>query len=171
MDSFKLLFTKLSSLKSKSLNHSKNVLDIREKMQNKILALRPKLNQGLILMEAMRQEINEIKINTDLINKTRNFKIKTKRPNVTREDLPPGIHTKTCLICNFTCHKSCYFANNEEKKSAVQWIITVIVQYVLINVDGEHVNVPYIIKHGEIEVEETVEELKKNIMTVLINYH
>lgn len=65
----------------------------------------------------MRQKINEIKINTDLINKTRNFKIKTKRPNVTKENSPPGIHTKTCLICNFTCHKNCAFANDEEKKS------------------------------------------------------
>lgn len=162
MDSFKLFFTKLSSLKSKSLNHSKNVLDIRERMQNKILALRPKLDQGLILMEAMRKEINEIKINTDLINKTRNFKIKTKRPNVTRENLPPGRHTTTCLICNFTCHQNCYYSNNEDKKNCCS-----------MNYNGfctvcpkkcrwqEHVNVPYIIKHGEIEVEETVEELKK----------
>ena len=97
-------------------------------MQNKILALRQKLNQGLILMEEMRQEINEIKIHTDLINKSRNFKIKTKGPNVTKENLPPGRHTTTCLICNFTSHKNCAFANNEEKKTAVQWIIEVIVR-------------------------------------------
>lgn len=88
-------------------------------------------------MEAMRQEINEIKINTDLINKSRNFKIKTKRPNVTKENLPPGRHTTTCLICNFTCHKNCAFANNEEKKVAVQWIIVVIVPYAQKNVDGK----------------------------------
>ena len=44
MDSFKLFFTKLSSLKSKSLNHSKNVLDVIKRMQNKILALRPKFD-------------------------------------------------------------------------------------------------------------------------------
>ena len=162
MDSFKLFFTKLSSLKSKSLNHSKNVLDLRESMQNKILALRPKLDQGLILMQAMRQEINEIKINTDLINKTRNFKIKTKRPNVTKENLPPGKHTTTCLICNFTCHNNCYYANNEEKKNCCSMdykgYCTVCPKKCRWQ---EHVNVPYIIKHGEIEVEETVEELKK----------
>lgn len=28
----------------------------------------------------------------------------------------------------------------------------------------EHVNVPYIIKHGEIEMEETVEELKTKVL-------
>ena len=40
-------------------------------------------------MEVMREEINAIKINTDLINKTRNFKIKTKRPNITKDFLKP----------------------------------------------------------------------------------
>ena len=162
MDSFKLFFTKLGSLKSKSLNHSKNVLELREKMQNKILALRPKLDQGLILMETMKNIINEIKINVDLINKTKNFKIKTKRPNVTRENLPPGIYTLVCLICNFTCHSNCEFSNNEDKRKCC-----------VMNTNGyctvcpkkcrwqEHVNVPYVIKHTEIEVEETVEELKK----------
>lgn len=65
-DSFKFFFTKLASLNSKSLNHSKNVLDIREKRKNKILTLRPKLVQGLILMEAIKQEINGIEINFDL---------------------------------------------------------------------------------------------------------
>lgn len=162
MDSFKLFFTKLASLKSKSLNHSKNVLDVRERMQNKILALRPKLDQGLVLMEAMRQEINAIKINTDLINKTRNFKIKTKRPNITKEFLKPGRHTTTCLICNFTCHSNCYYSNNEEKKNCCAMnsagICTVCPKKCNWK---EHVNVPYIIKYGEIEVEETVEELKK----------
>ena len=162
MDNYKLLFTKLNSLKSKSLNLSKNVLAIREKMYNQIISLSPKLDQDSLLIETIKKEINEIKINIDLINKARNFKIKTKRPIVTRENLPPGIHTTICLICNFTCHKNCDMANNEEKKTCC-----------IIDSNGyctvcpkkcrwqEHVNVPYIIKHEEIEVEETVEELKK----------
>ena len=39
--------------------------------------------------------MNEIIINSDLINKAKNFKIKIKRPNVTRENLPIGKHTTT----------------------------------------------------------------------------
>ena len=162
MDSFKLFFTKLNLLSTKSLNHSKNVLETREKMQNKILALRPLLDQGLSIIEAMKNEINQIEINTDLINKTRNFKIKTKRPKIIKEDLRPGIHTTTCLKCNFTCHNNCYIPDNNNKRSCCA-----------MNSNGYcnvcpgkcywdgHKNVPYIIKYTEIEVEETVEELKK----------
>ena len=65
MDSFKLFFTKLKLLTTKSFNHSKNVLETREKTQNKISALRPLLDQGLAITEAMKNEINQIKINFD----------------------------------------------------------------------------------------------------------
>ena len=131
-------------------------------MQNKILALRAKLDQGLSLMEAMKKEINEIQINANLINKAKNFKIKTKRLNITRENLPIGIYTTTCLICNFTCHNNCPFSNNEDKKNCCsmdnQGNCTVCPKKCRWQ---EHVNVPYVIKHTEIEVEETIEELKK----------
>ena len=162
MDSFKLFFTKLNLLSTKSLNHSKSVLETREKMQNKILALRPLLDQGLSIIEAIKNEIYQISINTDLIDKTRNFKIKTKRPKITQEKLSPGIHTTTCLKCNFTCHNNCFYADDSEKRNCCA-----------MNMDGYchvcpnkcywdgHKNVPYIIKYTEIEVEETVEELKK----------
>jgi len=162
MDSFKLFFTKLNLLSTKSLNHSKSVLETREKMQNKILALRPLLDQGLSLIEAMKNEINQIKINTDLINKTRNFKIKTKRPKITKENLRPGIHTTTCLKCNFTCHNNCSFANNKDKKNCCAMDYSGYCHVCPNKCYWEqHTNVPYIIKYSEIEVEETVEELKK----------
>ena len=161
MDSFKLFFTKLNLLSTKGLNHSKSVLETRERMQNKILALRPLLDQGLYLIEAMKNEINFISINTDLINKTRNFKIKTKRPQIIKEDLSPGIHTTTCLTCNFICHSNCSYPNNEDKINCY----AIKKEYCTVCPKKchwqEHKNVPYIIKYTEIEVEETVEELKK----------
>lgn len=47
------------------MNHSKNLLETREKMKNKILALKPLLSQGLVLTEVIKNEINKIIINTD----------------------------------------------------------------------------------------------------------
>ena len=161
MESFKRFFTKLNLLPSKSLNHSKNVLETRKKMQNKILALRPLLDQGLSIIEAMRKEISQIQINTDLINKTRNFYIKSKRPKIIKEDLRPGIHTTTCLKCNFTCHSNCGIPDNNNKSQCCSMINGYC--YVCPGKcywDG-HKNVPYVIKYTEIEVIETVEDLKK----------
>ena len=172
MASFKKFLLKLNSLKAKSLINTKEVLEIRERMEKRILALRPLLDEGLSIMEAIRKEINFIKIHGDVINKTRNFKIKSKRTKFKEEDLPPGIHTTTCMACNRTCHNNCYFADNNDKKRCCS-----------MNIDGYctvcpnkcfwdlHKNIPKIFKYYEIEVEETVEELKKNIMIVKIIYH
>lgn len=30
-------------------------------------------------------------------------------------DLPVGSHTTTCMNCNWTCHRGCGYADNEEK--------------------------------------------------------
>ena len=125
-------------------------METREKMKNKILALRPLLSQGLVLTEVIKNEINKIKINTDLVDKTWNFKIKTKSPKITKENLRHGIHT---TICNFTCHSNCCFTNNEQKKSCYA-----------INYKNKcfwDLHKMYLILYEEIEIEEMVEELKK----------
>ena len=68
-------------------------------MKNKIEAFQPLLSKGLCITEAIKNEINQTKINIDLINKTKNFKIKTKKSNIIKEDLKSDIHTTTCLTC------------------------------------------------------------------------
>ena len=60
-------------LNEKSLKLSKNVLDLRKKLQTTILGLRPQLEQGLQLMENIRREINIIETNKDKIDQCKNF--------------------------------------------------------------------------------------------------
>ena len=61
MDNFKLLFTKLSSSSKKSLNISKNVLEARVEIQNKILSLNVLNYHVIMLLEGMKYIISEIK--------------------------------------------------------------------------------------------------------------
>ena len=97
-----------------------------------------------------------MKLKSDLINKTKNFKIKTKRPKITRQNLLPGIYITIYLICNFTYH--CKFSNDEDKKNCCP--MNILGNCTLCRKKSrweEHLDVVYIIKHIEIEVEETVE--------------
>ena len=66
----------------------------------------------------MNFQISDFKRTNHFIfnKKSKNFQIKIKRPNVTRENLPPGIYTITCWICNFTCHNNYDYSNNEDKR-------------------------------------------------------
>lgn len=61
----------------------------------------------------------EYKIINDLqkdIKDYENFTQVIEIPKVRKIDLKQGLHTTTCLVCNITCHKNCYFADDEEKK-------------------------------------------------------
>ena len=162
MDSFGKFFAKLSTLPSKSLNHSKNVLDMREKIQNKILCLHTYLNKNLIIMENIKHVIKEIELNANIIDKARNFTIKVKKPKIIKTKLQDGVYTTTCTNCHFTCHKRCWIPNDDKKKGCSA-----------MNNDGNctvcpkkchwtcHSNTGYTIEYTEVEEEETIEKLKK----------
>ena len=159
---FKIFFDRLSNLSNKSLNLSKKVLETRDKIQNKIVELKPLIEQCQFLIEAIKNEKKNLSTLTDIINKTKNYKIKIKVPKMIKEELKPGSHTTTCLICNYTCHINCPYADNKEKKNCVAMDSN---GYCTVCPKkchwAQHMNVSYIIKYTEIEKEKTIEELKK----------
>ena len=158
---FKIFFDRLSNLSNKSLNLSKKVLETRDKIQNKIVELKPLIEQCQFLIEGIKNEIKYVSTLTDIINKTKNYKVKFKTPKISKEYLKPGLYTTTCLLCNRTCYNNCPYADNEKKKCAAMdsngycTVCSKKCPWTL------HTNVPYVIKYTEIEEEVTLEELKK----------
>jgi hypothetical protein len=115
MDSFKSFMDKLTRLPQKSLCLSKDVLNERKRLENTILRLQPLLTQGLNSMESIRQLLKVIETNQIQINSTKDFKTTVQTPKIEKVDLSPGVHTTTCINCNFTCHNGCAYSNNAEK--------------------------------------------------------
>jgi len=72
MNNIKLFFAKLSAFNPKSLNNTRDTLNLREKIQNKISALKLKFEQNLTLLEALKELLSRIKKYKDLINDTKN---------------------------------------------------------------------------------------------------
>ncbi|XP_065845682.1 uncharacterized protein [Oscarella lobularis] len=89
----------------------------------KVTEERTKLNGHLsFLRESIINSVNRgNKISADLdimklgITAPPNALIQVTVPVTTRTDLPPGIHTTLCNVCNFTCHLECPIAGNEKK--------------------------------------------------------
>ena len=162
MDNFSFLLTKLNNLQSNNLKMSKSVLETREKLRNKLLEFNSLINQNVSLLEKIYEEKNYINTYINLVENTKNYTIKIKRPKIIKEDLKPGIHTTTCLKCSYTCHENCPYADNEQKKNCTS-----------MDSNGyckvcpgkchwtNHKNLPYIIKFTEIWEEKTFEELKR----------
>ena len=162
MDNFNFLLTKLNNFQSNNLKMSKSVLETREKLRNKLLEFNSLLDQNVSLLEIINKEKNNINTYINLVENSKNYTIKTKRLKITKEDLKPGMHTTTCLKCNYTCHENCPYADNEQKKNCLS-----------MNSNGfckicpgkchwtNHKNLPYIFKQTEIIEEKTFEELKR----------
>ena len=161
MDSYKVFIRKLLMLNEKSLKLSKDVLDLRKKLQTTILGLRPQLEQGLQLMENIRREINIIETHRDKIDQCKNFNYKFKKPVITKKQLPQGEHTSNCIICNYTCHHPCYIPDNNNKRNCAAMrngFCTVCKNKCEWN---QHKNLPYVFEYKEIEEVRSSEELRK----------
>ena len=162
VNNFKIFFDRLNNLSNKSLNLSKEVLETREKIQNKIVEFTPLIEQCESFIKNIENERENIKRISDVSNSSKNYTIKTTVPKIISEELGPGLHTTTCLICNYTCHSNCPHADNEDKKNCVAMDSN---GYCTVCPNKchwtDHKNLPYVIKYTKIVEEITLEDLKR----------
>ena len=164
MDSYRSFLRKLVMLPKKSLILSKQVLELRQKLEATITGLRPQIDKSLIIMENIRKEISFIKANKDKIDQFKDFKYKFKEPKVTKQDLQQGQYTSNCIICNYTCHYPCYIPDDNNKircsamrneyctvcKNKCKW--------------DQHKNLNFIYVYEEVEKVKTSEDLRKKFV-------
>ena len=162
MASFKVFIEKLKNLPSKSLESSRDVLRARQSIEEDIIDFKKKLDEGLLIMQEIESTRTQIEKNEKKIKDNQNFTYKVKVTKFKKIDLKTGIHTTNCMICNRTCHKSCSFADDSDKKRCCamdrktgkckrcdnhcDW--------------SSHKNLPYIFEYYEVEEEKTYENLK-----------
>ena len=161
--SFKKFFRDFEKSQSVSLQLTKEVLKEREQLQNLVEGLTPQINQGLSKIEEMRQEENILKQRETEIEQNKSFTYSVDVTKAKKKDLGgTGQHTTTCRRCNFTCHTSCAFANDNDKKlcCAMDWsgyckVCTKQCHW------QEHSNLPYIFEYETVSETRTSEDLKK----------
>ena len=116
MRSFQSFFSRIGTVQTKSLQLTREVLLEREQLQNLVQGLRPQIQLGLTKIDEFRQEERIVKDHEAEILKSEDFKYEVKVQKQRIIDLKgKGIYTTNCLQCNFTCHKSCAFADDSSK--------------------------------------------------------
>jgi GTPase SAR1 family protein len=166
MASFKVFIEKLKCLPSKSLESSKEVLKARKSIEDDIIFFKQKLDEGLSIMQEIELTREQIKKNEKKIKDNKNFIYTVKTTKFKKKDLPSGVHTTNCMICNRTCHSNCSYADDSEKKNCCAidmktgkcrrcdnhcfWT--------------NHKNLPYIFEYYEVEEKREYENLKKEFV-------
>ncbi|CAC5405874.1 unnamed protein product [Mytilus coruscus] len=109
-------FQSLDALQTTSLLLTSEVLVKRQKLENTILHLQEEIDLGLSKINLLEQEVNIFIKYKSQIRDNENFEYEVEESKMEKVDISgKGIHTTTCLTCNFTCHDSCAFANDSEK--------------------------------------------------------
>ena len=117
MKSFKNFFMKqLDIIQAQSLQLTKEVLSEREHLQLVIKNIPNKIRDGLTHMDALQREKNLLKEfeSEMMVSKDGKYKVPIiKQRKVSMEGT--GKFVTNCLSCNFTCHDSCVYKNDQDK--------------------------------------------------------
>lgn len=152
MNNIKLFFAKLSALNSKSLNNTRDILNLREKIISKISELKLKYEQNIPLFKDLREKF-----------KNKSQKITTKEYKLLKENLPPGKYAINCLKCSISCDSNFKCSDEMElikKSPSIDSNGFCTICHNKCNWD-DHRLFPYLLKIVEVEKEQTLEDLKK----------
>lgn len=156
-------FHHLTTLQTKSLSLTTEVLRKRQKLENTVVHLQQEIEVGLSQINVLEKEVAIFSQNTQAILQNKNFEYDVEEDFQEKVDLTgKGQFTTNCLTCNFTCHENCVFANDSEKEKCCA-----------MNKEGScmqcpkgchwklHHNVPYIIKWSKRRVKKRYDDMKK----------
>ena len=114
MKSFKGFIERLFKIPRKGLTKSKEVLKERQSLENSIKVLSENLQDGLVIMESIRQALEAIQ-NANLNVNAKKFTVTTSVTVWKTKNVPVGTYTTTSIKYNRTCHDNCGYGPGKSK--------------------------------------------------------
>lgn len=109
-------FVALTTMKTKSLTMTKEVLRERQQLENSIENLQKQVKVGLAKLEEIRETSEKLKEHEAEISRNENFEFKVKVMKPEQEDISgSGNYITNCQQCHHTCHYPCEIPNDADK--------------------------------------------------------
>ena len=115
MKNFNLFKEKLKLLPRKSLVMSRQVLEERNALEEKVSILTKKLKVGINKIEEIKGIIKMILELKGDLSDSKNFTKFIEVPGVRKIDKDPNFYATTCIICSKTCHSTCKISDDDRK--------------------------------------------------------
>ena len=113
--SFEDFFHHFFLAKTQSLQQSREVLKERECLETTLQGLQPQIQAGLGKIDELRQESQILNEHEAGVIANKDFAYTVTITKQRKIDLPVGHYVTNCLNCNYTCHKDCKYAKDEDK--------------------------------------------------------
>ena len=114
-NSFTEFFKQFSTVKTQSLQQTREVIQEREKLETIIQGLQPQIKAGLTKIDVLVQKRQILSDYEAAILSNKNFTYVVAETKQRMVYLEPGTYVTNCLVCNYTCHASCIYADDGDK--------------------------------------------------------
>nr|XP_015207678.1 PREDICTED: uncharacterized protein LOC102696357 [Lepisosteus oculatus] len=115
--SMKTFFSHLNTMQTQSLQLTKEVLAERQQLEATVEGLQPMIRAGLMKLDEIRKTQEALKCHQDCIEANKDFEYEVEMTVPIKTDISgTGIFITNCQVCHFTCHDSCAYANDKDKK-------------------------------------------------------
>uniref|UniRef100_W5N8A3 Uncharacterized protein n=1 Tax=Lepisosteus oculatus TaxID=7918 RepID=W5N8A3_LEPOC len=110
-------FTHLSTMQTRSLQLTKEVLAVRHRLEVTVEGLQPKMKVGLMILNELEQTHEALERHKHCIEQNKNFEYEVEFTEAVKEDISgTGICITNCQACHTTCHYPCKIPNDNDKK-------------------------------------------------------
>ena len=164
IQSFQSFMEFLDEVEPVSLTLTKEVMAKRQALQVYIQGLQENIKQGLVTLDQLRQEKSVISQYQAEIDKNSEFTYTVKEYYAEKVDKLFGTCVTNCLKCNRTCHMSCKYAIDDEKKKCIAMDASGYCRVCAPSDGGkchytEHFNMAYYFKYKERTVQKQSKDL------------
>ncbi|MEE6515501.1 hypothetical protein FKM82_024328 [Ascaphus truei] len=114
-NSMKTFFRSLSTIETKSLSLTKEVLKERKRLEITLQALQPQIQAGLLKLEEIRKTQSALQQHKAHMAANKDFEYETDVTVPVQEKIT-GHFITNCQSCHFTCHYPCGIPNDKDKR-------------------------------------------------------
>uniref|UniRef100_A0A3P8QYB5 Septin-type G domain-containing protein n=2 Tax=Astatotilapia calliptera TaxID=8154 RepID=A0A3P8QYB5_ASTCA len=116
--SMKRFFAALNKIVTKSLTLTKEVLRERKQLEISVESLQVQVKLGLAKLEEIKETSEKLKEYEAEISRNENFEFEVTVRKPFQVDISgSGNYITNCQVCHATCHHSCAYANDADKRS------------------------------------------------------
>jgi hypothetical protein len=106
IENFKTFFDEISDMPTKSLQMTKEVLDLKKHLEIQLDFMHRDINKQLMKMEELRKTEEIIALNRDKVDANKNFEVKVPVSKKAKVHVG-GQNALNCTTCQVTCHYPC----------------------------------------------------------------
>ena len=115
-ESFKEFFRHFTRTETVSLQLTRAVLKERQSLESIVAGLQKRIKNGITKIDELNQEEQVLRAHEADILKNKDFTYKVTVAKHKKVDIAgQGWYVTNCQKCNFTCHNSCIYADDDDK--------------------------------------------------------